>query len=118
MQDTNDLKNIVIQGFESKGILSKIRAQIRASVFKVVEEENQTSNNNTDGGLNWENQRAMSLKNTDEGLVICRLFENLLQFYELDYTLNVFVHEVNTAGVPESDNLRSIISEENRCQHK
>jgi hypothetical protein len=35
MQDTNDLKNIVIQGFESKGILSTIRAQIRASVFKV-----------------------------------------------------------------------------------
>lgn len=40
MQDTNDLKNIVIQGFESKGILSVIRAQIRSSVFKVNSKDN------------------------------------------------------------------------------
>ena len=35
MQDINELKNIVIQGFEAKGILPQLRAQIRASVFKV-----------------------------------------------------------------------------------
>lgn len=35
MQEINDLKNIVIQSLESHGVLSQLRAQIRASVFKV-----------------------------------------------------------------------------------
>lgn len=77
----------------------------------MVEEENQNSANAPEGGLSWENQRAMTLKDSEEGLIMCKLFENLLQFYELDYTLNVFVHEVNTAGVTDSDALRFLSSQ-------
>mgnify|MGYP001005069693 FL=1 len=35
MQEPVDLKNLVIQGLESEGLLTQLRAQIRASVFKV-----------------------------------------------------------------------------------
>lgn len=28
-------------------------------------------------------------------MILCKLFKNLLSFYDLDYTLNVFKHEVN-----------------------
>ena len=35
MQEINELKNLVIQSLEGNGVLGQIRAQIRASVFKV-----------------------------------------------------------------------------------
>ena len=34
-----ELKNIVIQTFESNGILGNLRAQLRASVFKVIDSQ-------------------------------------------------------------------------------
>ena len=111
MQDMNELKNILIQGFESKGILSQIRAQIRASVFKAIEDENNTlppqANNDS---FQWENKMAMKIKDDEELVVICKLFENLLQFYDLEYSLNVFMHEVNSTVVGDSEDLRILNS--------
>lgn len=60
----------------------------------------------------------MKLKETDDGIIMCKLFENLLQFYELDYTLNVFVHEVNSSSIKNSDEMRLLKSQENWDQHK
>lgn len=92
MQDINELKNIVIQSFESKGILSQIRAQIRASVFKAIEEND---DDNEIQAFDWENAKALQIKDSKELTILCRLFANFLTFYDLDYTENVFKHEVN-----------------------
>lgn len=43
MQELNELKNLVIQSLESNGALSNIRAQIRASVFKVIDTQDNTT---------------------------------------------------------------------------
>jgi hypothetical protein len=40
MEELNELKNLVIQTLEANGQLSNIRAQIRSSVFKIVDEPN------------------------------------------------------------------------------
>lgn len=40
MEELNELKNLVIQTLEANGSLSNIRAQIRSSVFKVIDEPN------------------------------------------------------------------------------
>lgn len=37
MEELNELKNLVIQTLEANGQLSNIRAQIRSSVFKIVD---------------------------------------------------------------------------------
>ena len=106
MQDVNELKNIIIQGFESKGILSQLRAQIRASVFKAIEDENNTfSLQNENDSFQWENKLAMKIKDDEELLIICKLFENFLQFYDLEYSLNVFTHEVNSKMTGNSEEL-------------
>ena len=34
-KEMNNLRNLVIQGLEANGVLSKLRAQIRANVFNV-----------------------------------------------------------------------------------
>jgi hypothetical protein len=43
MEELNELKNLFIQSLENNGSLSNIRAQIRSSVFKVI--DTQESNN-------------------------------------------------------------------------
>ena len=112
MQDVNELKNILIQGFESKGILSQIRAQIRASVFKAIEDEtNQLVPQAGNESFQWENKAALKIKDSEELLVLCKLFENLLQFYDLEYSANVFAHESNSQSVPDAEALRGLISE-------
>ena len=35
MQDNTDLRNMVLQTLDSKGILSHLKAQVRASVYNV-----------------------------------------------------------------------------------
>jgi hypothetical protein len=35
-KEMNNLRNLVIQGLEAKGVLSKLRAQIRANVFNII----------------------------------------------------------------------------------
>ena len=93
MQDIQELKNIVIQSFESKGILSSIRAQIRASIFKTIE-QNSTESSKIDC-FDWENKKALKISENRELLILVKLFENFLSFYDLDYSENVFKHEVN-----------------------
>ena len=56
MQEISDLKNIVIQSLESNGMLSQLRAQIRASVFKIIED--QESKESKGPALHWENPLA------------------------------------------------------------
>lgn len=35
MQDSSDLRNLVLQTLDSKGILSHLKAQVRANVYNV-----------------------------------------------------------------------------------
>lgn len=39
MEELNELKNLVMQNLEKNGYLSNIRAQIRASVFKTIDSQ-------------------------------------------------------------------------------
>ena len=39
MQEVNELKALVVQSLEANGILGQLRAQLRASVFKVNSEK-------------------------------------------------------------------------------
>ena len=60
-----ELKNIVIQTLESNGILGNLRAQLRASVFKVIDSQDK---NLKDGcGFQWENPLAPKIIETPEG---------------------------------------------------
>lgn len=56
MQELTELKNLVIQSLEANGSLAKIRAQIRASVFNVVDQ--QEGNSKKPSPFFWENNKA------------------------------------------------------------
>lgn len=112
MQDINEMKNLIIQSFESKGILSSLRAQIRSSVFKAIEEEGQASNSKqaSSNAFGWENQKALGIKKDVELLFIAKLFEDFCLFYGLDYTANVFAHETSLNTSNNFEDMGDIIS--------
>ena len=105
MQEINDLKNIVIQSLESNGVLSQLRAQIRSSVFKIIED--QESRDGKSPAFFWENPLCQKIHKTNEGPVALELMHEFMEFYRMDYTCNVFVHESNYKATTERQALVS-----------
>jgi FOP N terminal dimerisation domain len=99
MQEINDLKNIVIQSLESNGVLSQLRAQIRSSVFKIIED--QESREGRSPAFFWENPLCQKIHKTTEGPIALELMHEFMEFYRMDFTCNVFVHEANYKATTE-----------------
>ena len=64
----------------------------------------------------FENKEALLIKENSDLVVLCKLFENFLNFYDLDYSENVFKHEVNDAK-QDNESLRILKSEEYRDKY-
>ncbi len=45
--------------------------------------------------FNWENEKALDIQKNEELVILCKLIQNFMAFYDLDYSENVFKHEVN-----------------------
>jgi hypothetical protein len=93
----DELKNLVIQTLETNGILGQIRAKLRSSVFKVID------NNDPSGkerALHWENPLAQQVLETTESALASDLIREYLEFYRLDYTLSIFIPEANLKQDP------------------
>ena len=88
----DDLKNLVLQTLEAKGVLGQIRAKLRTCVFKVIEQEDA----NLKGSGNYlENPLAAKIAENEDGLICAELIRDFLEFYKMDYTLQIFVPECN-----------------------
>eukprot|EP01017_Pseudomicrothorax_dubius_P022637 TRINITY_DN2447_c0_g1_i5.p1 TRINITY_DN2447_c0_g1~~TRINITY_DN2447_c0_g1_i5.p1 ORF type:complete len:337 (-),score=86.39 TRINITY_DN2447_c0_g1_i5:98-1108(-) len=105
MQEINELKNLVIQGLESNGVLSQIRAQIRASVFKII--DNQEGGGKKPSGFFWENPLCYKLHESPEGLLALSLIFDFFDAYRMDYSITVFQHEANLKEVESREMLFS-----------
>lgn len=88
----DELKNLVLQTLEAKGVLGPIRAKLRTCVFKVVEQEDA----NLKGTGNYlENPQAARLTESEEGLICAELIRDFLEHYKMEYTLQIFGPECN-----------------------
>jgi len=95
-----ELKNIVIQTLESNGILGNLRAQLRSSVFKVIDSQDK---NLKDGcGFQWENPLAPKIVETAEGMMCIDIIREFLEFYRMDYTLSTFLPECSLSQEPKT----------------
>jgi lisH domain-containing protein FOPNL len=88
-----EMKNLVIQTLETRGVLGQIRAKLRSSVFKIVDEQDQKSNIQMGCGLKWENHLLYKIKDTNVGGVISELIREFMEFLKMDYSLSVFIPE-------------------------
>lgn len=74
--------------------MSNIRAQIRSSVFKVIDTQ-ESSNPKKVSQFHWENLKVQKLIETPEGKETLSLIKEFLQFYNMDHSLNIFNSESN-----------------------
>ena len=86
----DELKNLMIQTLEANGILGQLRAQIRCSVFKIIDNQDDMENQNNRGksALHWENPRAREVLRTSgaTSILLAELIREYLEFYNLDYS--------------------------------
>ena len=92
MEDIIQLKRVVMESFEAKGILSEIRAQIRASVFKAVEESDQSPKHMN---FEWEKENPLCIPQKDSRSIMTILIVDLCHHLDLQYSANVLKHETN-----------------------
>ncbi|GER42539.1 FGFR1 oncogene partner [Striga asiatica] len=93
-----DLKTLVTRTLEKKGVLAKIRAELRASVFEAIEEEDSVIEK--DEGLPPAllgscNDQAKQLHNSPSGRLLTALICEYLDWAELNHTLKVYLPECN-----------------------
>lgn len=92
MQEINELKGLVVQSLEANGVLSQLRAQIRSSVFRVIDA---SESEQKKSAMFWENPKCQQIYNESEGKVCLQLIHDLMVFYKMDYSLSVFTNEAN-----------------------
>ncbi|XP_078446890.1 protein TONNEAU 1a-like [Wolffia australiana] len=93
-----DLKTLVTRTLEKKGVLAKIRAELRASVFEAIEDEDRAMENE-DGFvpalLGSCNDRAKQLHASPSGRLLTALICEYLDWAQLSHTLKVYLPECN-----------------------
>ncbi|XP_073259140.1 centrosomal protein 43-like isoform X1 [Porites lutea] len=89
-EEDTELRDMVAQTLESKGVLGKIRAQLRASVFLALEEQE-----GAEGKMPLMNPDLKKFLNTSEGRLVTGLVREFLEYFELDFTIAVFDPETN-----------------------
>ncbi|XP_046849689.1 centrosomal protein 43-like [Xenia sp. Carnegie-2017] len=90
-EEDADLRDLVAHALESKGILGKIKAELRANVFMVLDELDKNDMNRPQ----YFNEKLKNFMTTKEGKLITGLVREFLEFFNLDYTLAVFDPESN-----------------------
>ncbi|RVW42448.1 Protein TONNEAU 1b [Vitis vinifera] len=93
-----DLKTLVTRTLEKKGVLAKIRAELRASVFEAIEEEDRAVEKEESlppALLGSCNDRAKQLHASPSGRLLAALICEYLDWAQLNHTSKVYIPECN-----------------------
>ncbi|XP_059666142.1 protein TONNEAU 1a-like [Cornus florida] len=93
-----DLKTLVTRTLEKKGVLAKIRAELRSSVFEAIEEEDRSIEKEEglpSALLGSCNDRAQQLHASPSGRLLTALISEYLDWAQLGHTLKVYLPECN-----------------------
>eukprot|EP00026_Physarum_polycephalum_P007330 Phypoly_transcript_07389.p1 GENE.Phypoly_transcript_07389~~Phypoly_transcript_07389.p1 ORF type:complete len:459 (+),score=89.55 Phypoly_transcript_07389:251-1627(+) len=96
--DHDELKVLISQTLESKGILGKIKAQLRASVVTAINEYEGLNNK-----IYADNVGAKKIQDQFEAQIGLGLVCEFLEFYGFQYTLSILLPEANVGerfGLP------------------
>ncbi|XP_076467350.1 uncharacterized protein LOC143298352 isoform X2 [Babylonia areolata] len=95
-EDT-ELRDLVAQTLEANGTLGKLRAQLRASVFLALEEQEQVQNR-----APFLNKKLNSFLSTEDGRLVTGMVREFLDFFHLEFTAAVFDPETGLTEEAES----------------
>ena len=86
-----EMKNLIIQSLETKGVLGQIRANLRSAVFKMVNEQDQQFKLGC--GLKWENPTLYKIIETKIGTLLSEVIRDFMEYFRMDYSLSIFIPE-------------------------
>ncbi|CAM9685955.1 unnamed protein product [Ascophyllum nodosum] len=89
MDDNDALRAIIKEALEGKGVLSQIRASLRAAVFTCVDEHERVA------GVHVHNPSALRVKHDPAGHLALQVVVDFLAHFELNKTLSVLKMETN-----------------------
>ncbi|KAG0465123.1 hypothetical protein HPP92_019287 [Vanilla planifolia] len=117
-----DLKTLVTRTLEKKGVLAKIRAELRASIFEAIEEEDRVIENEDSGLppalLGSCNDRAKQLHTSPSGRLLTALVCEYLEWAQLGHTLKVYLPECNLEKDFWKAELREFTSKNDYDMHR
>eukprot|EP00993_Chasmostoma_nieuportense_P003415 NODE_4133_length_836_cov_54.365303_g3975_i0.p1 GENE.NODE_4133_length_836_cov_54.365303_g3975_i0~~NODE_4133_length_836_cov_54.365303_g3975_i0.p1 ORF type:complete len:253 (+),score=60.71 NODE_4133_length_836_cov_54.365303_g3975_i0:63-821(+) len=85
----DEIKTIVTETLEKRGVLGKFKAQLRKTIITVLEDTDPSRN------IYLENPKVQEIQSTDSGKLLAELIREYHAFYDLEYTNSVFVPEAN-----------------------
>lgn len=98
-----ELKEVVTQTLEKKGVLAKIKAELRASVFEAIDEQGNSGGMGPAGGLAANvSERFHDIQGTELGPTVLHLIYEYLEWCQLDYTIKVFSPETGFESCEQS----------------
>ena len=91
------LKEVVQNSLEKRGVLGKIRADLRAAVFTVIDAEERKE------GVHREDKTLQNLVSSEDGALAAALFVDFLDSLDLKATKSVFEPDINMDNVPSRE---------------
>uniref|UniRef100_A0A146KNB9 FGFR1 oncogene partner n=1 Tax=Lygus hesperus TaxID=30085 RepID=A0A146KNB9_LYGHE len=92
-EENKELRDLVAETLKAKGVLGKVQAEIRASVFLALEEQDVFKDKSP-----FLNQPLKDFVKTADGLKVLSLVREFLEFFNLEFTAMVFDPETH-AGI-------------------
>nr|XP_039259941.1 centrosomal protein 43-like [Styela clava] len=104
-EDT-ELRDLLVQTLDKNGVLGKIKAELRASIFLALEAQEQ---NKTPNPLKNTNLQKFVLN--DDGKACIGIINQFLEYFHLDYTSAVFEPETNISKdlIPDENKVRDVL---------
>ncbi|KAM3130929.1 hypothetical protein pb186bvf_016952 [Paramecium bursaria] len=100
---SDKILDLMLQSLDKEGVLAKVKAQIKASVYKIID---QAAGKKSGGSQYfWENDKAVNLHKDNNLLLLLEIVKEFLQFFDFNYTLAVLVSESNHKDYIKRENL-------------
>ncbi|XP_071998320.1 centrosomal protein 43 [Engystomops pustulosus] len=87
-EEDTELRDLLIHTLENNGVLNKIKAELRASVFLALEEQERAENKPS-----LINESLRQFLGTRDGRLVAGLLTDFLHYFHLDFTLAVLQPE-------------------------
>ncbi|GJP51051.1 hypothetical protein CLOM_g10221 [Closterium sp. NIES-68] len=99
-KEMGELKTLVTKALEKKGVLARLKAELRASIFEVIDDKDKTATGDEQravrGGCS---EQAKNLHDSKTGHLLTALLCEYLEWGEMDHTLKVYLSECNLPPV-------------------
>jgi hypothetical protein len=91
-KNVEELKKLVIHTLETNGVLGQLRAQLRANVYKAIDEERKDED---ESHARPKQETSVKLMQSPIGPLMAEIVAEFFEFYEFRHSMSVFIPEAH-----------------------